>query len=148
MDASEGAAGDDLLDLAVVGAITVLVADDGLDVGPVERALDLHCFGAGQGDRLLEGDQLCPAFDASLDEGHAEVGVRAEAEDIGLDLFAEFGCIGSDGWIAELGSGGLKARLVDVADAHDFKTAIGIEGCGVVHAALAHADYHDFVLGH
>ncbi len=58
VDAAERAAGDDLLHLLVVLAVAVLVADDGLHAARLEQVADLEALGAGQRDRLLEGDQL------------------------------------------------------------------------------------------
>ena len=54
----ERAAPDDLVHLAVMLAVTVLVADDGLDArGPHERA-DLERLVHRERNRLLVGDEL------------------------------------------------------------------------------------------
>ena len=50
--------------------------------------------------------------------------------------------------LPELGGGVIEAFRVDVADAGDLELGVGIEGGGVVHAALAHADDEDGVFAH
>ena len=50
--------------------------------------------------------------------------------------------------VAELGGGVVEALGVNVADAGDLELGVGIEGGGVVHAALAHADDEDGVTSH
>ena len=42
----------------------------------------------------------------------------------------------------------IESFRVNVADAGDLELGVGIEGGGVVHAALAHADDEDGVFGH
>jgi len=65
------------------------------------------------------------------------------------------GGIGSFERYAEFRARVIEARLIDVADADNFKTAVGLEGGGMMHAALAHADdddpvfvFHPAVLSH
>ena len=43
--------------------------------------------------------------------------------------------------------GRLQTGFIDVANAGDFETGIGVKGGGVVHAALAHSNNDDFVGG-
>ncbi len=148
VDAAQRAAGDDLLHLLVMLAVAMLVADDGFRAGFPEQVADGEQLGAGQGDGLLEGDQLRAALDRRLDHRRAQVGQRAEAEDVGLDGLGQRGGVGALLRVAELGRGVIEALRVNVADAGDLEFGIGIEGGGVVHAALAHADDEDGVFAH
>ena len=45
----------------------------------------------------------------------------------------------------QAGGGGIHPGVVDVADAHYFEMAVSLKRGSVVHAALAHADYHHTV---
>ena len=67
----------------------MLMADDSLDAGRVERTLDRDPFVAGHGDGLLEGDQPGAALNSKLDERPPDVGRCAETEDVRFDFFAE-----------------------------------------------------------
>ena len=148
VDAAQRAAGDDLLHLLVVLAVAMLVADDGLRARLLEQVADGEQLGAGQRDRLLEGDQLRAALDRRLDHRRAQVGQRAEAEHVRLHGLGQRGGIGALLRVAELGGGVVEALRVNVADAGDLELGVGIEGGGVVHAALAHADDEDGVFAH
>ena len=143
--AAEGAAGGDLLDLAVVDAVAVLVTDHGFDAGIIKQLLDFHAFAAGQGDGLFKSDQLGTALNAGFDQGSPEVGQGTETENIRFDLAGK-GCgVGAGLGIAQLLGCGFQACRIDVAEAGDLETGIGMEGRGMVQPAFAHANHHDFV---
>ena len=84
VDGAQRPAGGDLLDLGVVNAVAVLVADHCLHAAVVDQLLDGHARGARVRHRLLEGDQLRPTVDADLDELLAHVRHRAETEHVRL----------------------------------------------------------------
>jgi hypothetical protein len=50
--------------------------------------------------------------------------------------------------VAELSRGIVQALWVNITDAGDLEFRVGVEGGGVVHAALAHTDDEDFVFAH
>ena len=80
--------------------------------------------------------------------GVRRCGQGAEAEDVRLDGLGQRGGVGALLRVAQLGGGVVQALRVNVADAGDLEVGIGVEGGGVVHAALAHADDEDGVFAH
>ena len=146
MDAAQSARGGDLLDLAIVDAVTVLMADHGLDARLLDHVTEHERFIAGQGNGLLKSDQFRTGVDAGLEQGSAKVGQSAEAEDIGLEFSGKSGGVGAGARVAQRRGGGVESGLDNVADSHDLETGIGVEGCGVMLAALAHAYDDDTVL--
>ena len=140
MDVAQGPARGDLLDLGVVNAVAVLVADHGLDATTVDQLLHGLARGGGVRHGLLERDQLRAAIDTDLDELLAHMRHRAKAENVRLQRFREsrgiFGCLDVP---ADLGLGRGHPSLVDVADPRDLETVAVLEGRGVVHPTLAHA---------
>jgi hypothetical protein len=129
-------------------AIAMLMADDRFRSGLVERLLDLQTFIARHGNGFLERDQICPALDTHFDEIEPQVWQRAEAEQVRLQFFRQRRGVQTLFRIADLGRGVIETFLVNVADADDFEFGIGMEGRGVMHATLAHADDEDGVLVH
>ena len=129
-------------------AIAVLVADDGLGAGLANQVANIQRLGAGERDRLLERNQLRAAIERGLDHRRAQIRQRAETKHVRLHGLRERGGVGAGLWPAEFGGGVIEAFLVNVADAGDLEFWIGLEGRGVVHAALAHADDEDGVLFH
>ena len=155
LDAPESAARDQLADFLVMRAIAMLVADNCLDAAFRDQIADLETFGGGQGDGLLHSDELGAALNADADHTGADVGQGAETENVGTRGARDLGGIGSFERYAELGARVIEARLIDVADADNFKTAVGLKGGGMMHAPLAHADddkavfvFHPAVLSH
>src|SRR5579872_449952 len=148
VNAAERTAGNDFLYLAVVLAVTMLMADDSFYSGVGQELLHFHAFTAIESDRLLEGDQPRAGFDADTNHIRAQLGKSAEAEDVGLDGGSDLERIGS-GRAAELRSGCLETSLVDVADAGYFEASVRLKSEGMVHSALPHAhDYDTIFVGH
>ena len=145
---AQGAAGDNFLHSLVMRAVTVLVADDGLDAALIQRLLDLQTLRAGHGHRLFEGNQLGAALDAKLDEAQAQVRQCAEAEQVGFQFLGQRGGVGAGLRIPDFRCSRFEASFVNVADAGDFEPGIGMECSGMVQAAFAHADDKDGVGGH
>ena len=140
VDLPDRAAGDDRLHLLVVLAVAVLMADDRLHAGLVERLLDRQPFGARHRDRLLERDQLRADFDADLDERQPHVRRRAEAEDVRLHLRgqrARHRCSSSRRRASPPRRPAASGSLLLMPD--QLEARIGGERRGMVHAALAHA---------
>src|SRR5579872_414173 len=148
VDAAECTAGYDFLYLAVVLAVTMLMADDSFYARCSEEILHFHAFAAVECDRLLEGDQARAGFNANANHFRAQLGKSAEAEDVGLDGGGDLKSIVACR-AAKFGSGCFETGLVDVADAGYFEASIGLEGEGMVHSALTHAhDYDTIFVGH
>ena len=80
--AAERTAGNDLLHLAIMDAVTMLMAHHGLDAGFANAVAHLEQLLAREGDGFLERDQLRAALDAELDHVQAHVRRRAKAEDV------------------------------------------------------------------
>ena len=155
LDAPESAARDQLADFLVMRAVAVLVADNCFDAAFGDQIANLETFGGSQGDGLLHGDELSAAFNADTNHGGANVGQGAKTENVGPRGARDLRGIGSFEGDTELGARVIQARLIDVADARNFKTAGGLKGGGMMHAPLAHADddnpvlvFHPAVLSH
>src|SRR4029078_9152812 len=113
--------------------------------GRVERALDCDAFVARHGDRLFKGDQLRAAPDSKLDERQTDIWRRAEAEDVGFDLFHDFLRVRPTLGGAKLRGRRFETFLITVGQAHEFEPWIRGKCGSVVHAALARADDGDAV---
>jgi hypothetical protein len=126
-------------------AVTMLVADDRLDLGRVKHLFDLHALGAGERDGFLERDQFRAGLNAGFNQRRAQIGQGAEAKDVRFNRGSEGARVGADLRIAQFRRGGFKAGFINVTNAGDFEAGIGVESRGVVHAAFAHSDDDDFV---
>ena len=130
-------------------AVAVLVAHHRLDAALIQQALHREAFARVEGHRLFEGDETGPAFDAHTDELGPQMGHGAEAEDVRPHGGGHFRRIRAGAHPAQFGGSRLQAGRVDIADARHLEPRVGLEGEGMVHAALAHARYDDLVFpGH
>ena len=127
MDTAERAAGDDFFDFLIMRAVTVLMADDGFGAGFVEELFDSETFGARHGDGFFEGDQFSAGFDSDFHEVDAQVRQGAKAIEVGLGFVGQRGGVGVDFRIAELGRSGFETCLIDVTNAYDFETRVGVK---------------------
>ena len=76
------------------------------------------------------------------------MGQCAKAEEVGFNFICKRSRIRADFWIADFGRGGFESRFINVANAGDFETRIGMKGGGVMNTTLAHADDDDRILIH
>jgi hypothetical protein len=122
-------------------AVPVLVTDHRLNAGRIERLFDFNPFGAAHRHRLLKRNQPRATLDPDANHLAAQGGKRAEAEDVRLDGQSQPPRVRIFSG-AELLSGRLHARRINVAHAHDFEAAIGLKSAGVMQPALSHADHN------
>ena len=83
----ERSAGDHRLDLFVMLTVTMLMADHCLYPAAAQCFVDLQALRTGHRDRLFEGDQFRAACDSHFHKIQPQVGQRAEAKQIRLQLF-------------------------------------------------------------
>ena len=120
----------------------MLVADDGFDAARRQHVANVETLGGAEGHGLLHGDELGAAIDADPHHGGANRWQSAETKDVrARRRFGQFPASGDFTATPSLAAAAFEAGLVDIADAHHLKTAVGLKGGGMVHAALAHA--HD-----
>src|SRR6266571_3690443 len=145
MDAPERSAVDDFLHLAVVLAITVLVAHHRLDPGGPDRLADFDRFVHRKRHGFLVGDQLGATIDPYLDKPQPNIRRRAETEDVGADFPRYRGRIGRDPRVSQFCRRLLQTGAISRGDGGELKARVFVESRGVVLSALPHSDNNDFV---
>src|ERR1022692_3295027 len=127
----------------------MLMADDVFPPTGFEHIPDLNAFRAGQRHRFLHGDEPRTAFDSCAHHLGPQIGHGAEAENIWPKRIGELA--GIRGFRRgfrrrpQAGGGGIHPGFVDIADAYYVEMAVSLKRGGVVHSALAQADYHHTV---
>src|SRR5439155_9639511 len=117
---------------AIVDAVTVLVAYDGLHAGLADEIAHRKKFGARKRDGFLKGDQLRAAVDAELDHVEAHARRRAEAEDFRLRRKGQRTGIAAGRSVAQFAQRVLQARRVTARNTDQLEARVGLEERGVV----------------
>ena len=146
VDSPQRAAGDNLFHLLVMRPVAMLVAHDGFHAARFQHVPNRRALGAGQRHRLFHGDQPGPALNSHPNHRGANRRQGAETENVGPQRDGQFTGIRGFPGHAQLGGRRIQTSLVDIADAHDFEPAVGLESGGMVHAALARPDHHHPIL--
>ena len=120
-------------------AVPVLVADHGLHAAllRIKLAHLRTALGARERHRFLERDQLRAALDARLNERCcAGCGSVQKQKTSGCKRLASAAASVPSAGLPSLAAAASSACRIDVADADDVETRVGVESAGVVHAAL------------
>ena len=117
MHAAECAAGDDLFGLAVMDAVTMLMAHDGLHTRLAYEVAHGEQLGAGQRRRLFERDQFGPALEAELDHLQAHLRWCTEAKNVRLPGKCEGTGVAAGRWVVQISERVLQARWVTTRNA-------------------------------
>src|SRR5689334_18786160 len=86
VNATQRAAGDDLLDFLIMRSVSMLMADDGFGTGFFEQVTYCKQLSAGQGYGLFESDEPGATVNRRLDEGRAQMRHGAETKYVRPDL--------------------------------------------------------------
>jgi len=135
--AADRATGDDFLDLLVVFAVAVLMADDGFHSGVAHHLHDFQRFVGGGRDRLLESDESGAVLHTLAYQLEPQVGERAETENVRMRVPEQCPCVRAGGRTAELTGCRLQATGIDVAEPDQLESPVLYEGIRVMHPAFA-----------